>query len=430
MRASFALTLDQLDEPDVAAFALLGLLDTPDVSIPVAARLFGQSERDAERVLDRLAEAYLVQPASPGRYQMHDLLHTYARERAGEMLSADVRRAAVDRVLRLLIAVAWRGTVLTNPTGTRESLADETWTSDAPRFRNASDAFDWLDRHRRLLIDITHALAARPRLVTRLSLGLFRYYLARGYWQDWVRIARVALHAAQSSPDRLVNAIARMDLGLALADLAHSRSGEYGEALDHLTRSLAEFRVLDHPEGLAMCLINTADVHVATGDTAMGIACAEEALAVCEQHRLTHGEPFACENLGTLHRKQGNQERALTYLERSLRGFVVLGNEAASARVLHGIGAVHHSGGHHDQAVSVLQRSIETCRRTGDQVGELAALAAFGHVQIDLADIGAATTSLHRALALAEKCGDRRRQADIQHLLDAATGHVENDTGV
>ena len=81
VRASFASSFehldssaDRVDRAAAQAFGLLGLLDGPQVGVPVAARLLGEPDDAAERVLERLVDAQILETPSPGRYRMHDLL--------------------------------------------------------------------------------------------------------------------------------------------------------------------------------------------------------------------------------------------------------------------------------------------------------------------------------------------------------------------
>jgi len=65
--------------PDAArTFRLLGLHPGPDLDPYAAAALADAALDQARATLDLLTRAHLVQPASDGRYSMHDLLRAYA----------------------------------------------------------------------------------------------------------------------------------------------------------------------------------------------------------------------------------------------------------------------------------------------------------------------------------------------------------------
>lgn len=88
LRASMAGSYQRLsDSTDPAAraaaeaFKLLGASGEPELSRSTAARLLAQSEAYAERTLERLVDAQLLETSAPGTYRMGDLLRLYARER-------------------------------------------------------------------------------------------------------------------------------------------------------------------------------------------------------------------------------------------------------------------------------------------------------------------------------------------------------------
>ena len=65
-------------------FGRLGLMPDLELTAPVAAAVAGVSVPEAERLLDRLAAEHLINERHAGRYDLHDLVRSYARERAAE----------------------------------------------------------------------------------------------------------------------------------------------------------------------------------------------------------------------------------------------------------------------------------------------------------------------------------------------------------
>lgn len=62
-------------------FRLLGLHPGPDLTAPAAAALAGTDDATAQRLLDRLVAAHLVQEHAERRYSLPDLLRSYAADR-------------------------------------------------------------------------------------------------------------------------------------------------------------------------------------------------------------------------------------------------------------------------------------------------------------------------------------------------------------
>ena len=125
VRASFDVSLqaleqspDPVDQAAVGAFGLFSLPDGPDLALPAAARLFDQPEERAQRLLERLAEAQLLETPRPDRYQFHDLVRLYAREyAAGWHLEAE-QLAALTRMLSFYTATTWHTLLLLLRLGT------------------------------------------------------------------------------------------------------------------------------------------------------------------------------------------------------------------------------------------------------------------------------------------------------------------------
>jgi tetratricopeptide (TPR) repeat protein len=75
---------------------------------------------------------------------------------------------------------------------------------------------------------------------------------------------------------------------LALSE-AHRLQADYARALPYLQDSLAMYRELDHPAGIAVCLQNMADIHQAEGRYALAAAGCAESLNVL--YPVTQEEP-------------------------------------------------------------------------------------------------------------------------------------------
>ncbi|HKR51972.1 MAG TPA: BTAD domain-containing putative transcriptional regulator [Pseudonocardiaceae bacterium] len=102
VRASLALSYENLDPTARCAFRRLGLLEVHDFAPWITAALLDIPQAKAEELVDTLVDMQLLEVAGPDaagalRYRFHDLLRAYARElAAAEEPEAD-RLAALDR---------------------------------------------------------------------------------------------------------------------------------------------------------------------------------------------------------------------------------------------------------------------------------------------------------------------------------------------
>jgi hypothetical protein len=255
VRASFTVSVEQLrasDDPvDLAAaeaFGLLGLLDGPDVGVPVAARLLEASEERAERVLERLVDAQLLETPKPGRYRLHDLLRLYARELGGRQSTEVSRAAALCRALGFYVATAWNTFGLLRPGDYRLGRADDRWRKGGLELADERCALGWLEAERVNLLAAVQQAAATPgvpnEIAVQLSQALWEFFWMHSRWDDCLQVNQISLEVVRRLGDRAAEAQAHHALGF-----ASWRQGRYERALTSLRQSLAIRRELGTAAG-------------------------------------------------------------------------------------------------------------------------------------------------------------------------------------
>ncbi|MBO3747594.1 hypothetical protein J5X84_16070 [Streptosporangiaceae bacterium NEAU-GS5] len=99
VRAGLTVAYDRLGDDARRLFRRLAILDVPALPVWTAAALLGGTTRDAEDLMDELADVHLVDAVGAGRYRFHDLVKVFARERlAREEPPAD-RTEALNRLI-------------------------------------------------------------------------------------------------------------------------------------------------------------------------------------------------------------------------------------------------------------------------------------------------------------------------------------------
>ena len=106
LRTVFSWSYWHLDADAARMFRLVGLHPRPELDRYAVAALIGTTAQQAGRLLDLLARANLIQPARQGRYDMHDLLHAYARELAYAHDAENERQAALTRLFDYYLQAA------------------------------------------------------------------------------------------------------------------------------------------------------------------------------------------------------------------------------------------------------------------------------------------------------------------------------------
>ncbi len=449
VRASFAVSLRQLhDSPDrldraaAGAFALLGLPGGADLGVPAAARLLDLPDHEAERVLERLADAHLLETPSPGRYHLHDLLRLYAREEADRRHPEGRRAAALTRLLGFYTASAWRTLALLRPGDYRLDRADQRWTKGGLEFPDDKAALLWLEAERANLLAAVDQAAAMAgvtgTIASQLAQGLFGFFLLRGYWHDCVRVNQPVLDLARQTGDRAAQAQALIHLGVASArlgrhaeaiasyrdslaicrelgdrhgegaslnnlSLIHERLGRYDEALACLEASLAIDRELGDRRGQSISLNNLGFVNMKLGNLDQALRSQEESLAIARELHDSDGQAQALNNLGGVHMRLGRLDEALACERESLVIYRELGDRDGQAQSLHDLGMVYERQGRHDQALACLRESLTFQRELGSLFGEAETLEGLGTILRALGRFEEALALWREALPIFER---------------------------
>ena len=121
----FSWSYQHLTPEAARMFRLLGTHPAQHWDPHAAAALTDSGLAQARRLLGVLARVHLIQPASPGRHQMHDLLRAYAASQAGCHDSDQARHAALTRLFDYYLAASAAAVDCLSP-------ANRNWRPDPP----------------------------------------------------------------------------------------------------------------------------------------------------------------------------------------------------------------------------------------------------------------------------------------------------------
>jgi DNA-binding SARP family transcriptional activator len=417
VRASFQVSYQQLsdssevlDRAAADAFGLLGGLESPEVGVPVAARLLERAEDSAERVLERLVDAQLLETPAPGRYRLHDLLRLYAREHHPE----PERSAALTRALGFYVASTWQTLGLLRPGDYRLASMDARWAKGGLEFADEQSALGWLEDERANLLAAVEQAAATPgvpsEIAIQLAHALFGFFVVRSHWQDWLQANQTALGVARRMGDLAAQAQAHNDLGSAYLQL-----GQPERALGSHQESLALRRRLGDRLGQAASLNNMGNVQVSRGHHAEALACQQESLTLYRELGYRRGEATCLTNLGSVHIQLGRYAEALACHMEGLAIDRELGDRYGQAYILCNLGVAHQQLGHHAEALACQQESLAIRRELGDPEGQAQSLRELGMTLRALGRHQEARAHWQEALAIFERL--RTSDADQVRVL-------------
>lgn len=368
--------------PDTArAFRLLGAGPVADLGPAAAAALLGVSETAAGRLLDRLLGAHLLEQPRPDRYQLHDVLRSYA---------AELPRTGDDdpALLRLLdwyrtTAAAARHQLY--PLTDNAELHPARFTVPATEFTDAEAALAWFGAETASMVSLIDHAAEHglERYATDLAWLLWYFFDLHKMWDLWSTTHQVGLAAARRTGDR--RGEARMLNGLGIV---HADRGRFDDAVRFFQD----------------------EIDIAT-------ELADENL-----------EGNVAQNLGAIYSIAGRKSEALEYTIRSLRIAEKVGTTNGQIRSLANVGEILNSMGRHSEAVEYLRHGRELARKVADRRGELFVASNLGVAYTGMGRYDEALVSLGLSLAGNRELGLRNWEAfSLLHLGDCLVAQGDPD---
>jgi tetratricopeptide (TPR) repeat protein/DNA-binding XRE family transcriptional regulator len=419
VRTVFSWSYRHLDTEAAAGFRMAGLHPGPGFDRYAIAALTGSTAERAGQVLDVLAHAHLIQPGSPGRYHMHDLLRAYA----GELAEPAERVAATGRLLDFYLQTAaaamdaaYRGDTAIRPVVPQTSSPELT-------FADRSAARQWLDAERANLVAATVYAAdtGMSRQASRMSGTLFRYLDAGGYVAEALAVHEHARSAAVVAGDRAAEAAALV--GLATLDF---RQGRHLQAAGRYQQATALFAEVGDQAGQARAQHNLGLIDGHRGDKEGARTHFLHALKLYRDSADKTWEGRVLADLGLIERGHGRLQHAAEYFNQALRICRETGDRVAEARILIRQGSMDLRLGRLGQALDTFELALAICAENGDRYGEAEVLSWLGSVHLRREDYGQATECLQQALSSCEELGYPSVVADALNSLgqvDFRLGH-------
>jgi DNA-binding SARP family transcriptional activator len=401
IRAVFSWSYRTLTPDSARVFRLLGLHPGPDIDPPATASLTALDPDRTRRALDELTRAHLITERPSGRYTLHDLLRTYAADRAHAQNSDAERDEALRRVIDHYLHTAHTADQLLDsgrPALRLDPPAPGTHTHPLP---DLPAAMAWFD------LEYPNLLAAQQTALSRgwhstvwqLAWALSIYQIRQGHHHDRLTVWRAALDAGAHLPDptnlvrahrslgnahidleRHGDAIGHLHRALALAEdlrdpieQAHTyhqlarawAQRDDRQALMYATRALDLYRALNEPRWEAMELNTVGWFAACLGDFGTARTHCEASLALSRNHRETDSAACALDSLGYIDHRTGHHQQAIDHYQQALTLFRDVGNTYQSATTLDNLGRPHAALGEHEQARAVWQEALEMYRQQG-----------------------------------------------------------------
>jgi tetratricopeptide (TPR) repeat protein len=375
----------------------------PDISIPAAAALAASTSDDASRQLGVLADAHMLRETAVDRYQFHDLLRTYAAERATEDEPLAKRTAALRRVLTWYLHAADAADRVLVPM--RSHVPLDGMPADRPDFASYNDALAWCDAEYANLMAAVHAAAelGEDAVAWKLPVALASYLEIGQAWADWVTAGRTAVSAAQRAGDLRGEAWLLSQLSFPQVGL-----GRFDDALDSLQRSLRIREEIGDRRGQGSTLNNIGAVYGDLERFEDSIPYVRRALDLAVETGDQRSESIAQLNLGEIHQKLAQHDKAAPCFQQALR----IAREIKDARIegtaLSYLGETFRALGRTAQTLDHLRQALDAWQRAGDRRNEAQTQFKLGDLLSGIGEAKLAHKHWRAAQALFEEFGDPR----------------------
>ncbi|MET9273610.1 BTAD domain-containing putative transcriptional regulator [Kribbella sp. NPDC003557] len=401
VRASFQVSYQELGEPEQRLFRQVNLLDAADVGVPVVAALAGTDSHTAEDLLESLVDMQLLESQRPGRYGAHDLLRLFGRDRAGEADDEMSRASAVRRALHCYLATSRTACRLLNADAAwRTEVGPATLEARGVELRGRDEVYCWLDAEvGNLSAVVRQAAMLDPGLAAAICSAVGLGLTLRGRHRDRLRIGEL-LHAAAVEPQH--HAVAHENIGAALL-----RWGDYGLALEHLSRALSGYQEIGNAAGQAVQLAAMATTYRLLGRYDESVSRSRAAIELNRRTERPTALADSLTSLGLTYRHAGRPADEVAAHTEALAIAEPLDETNWLANILCNLAEATRLAGDPDQALDHFERAREASRRSEATQTLLDAEIwwGLGRTRADLGAAGTARDCWRRSAAILHDLG-------------------------
>jgi tetratricopeptide (TPR) repeat protein/transcriptional regulator with XRE-family HTH domain len=386
----------------------LGLHPGTTIDAHAAAALAATGPAEAAEHLDALHREGLLTEVSYRRYGMHDLIRRYCQQHTAADPAPDRARAG-ERLLEFYTRTAEAaGARLTSqpPRSPPPARAD---SLEQPDLADSTRALAWTRTERaNLLACLDHvARTGQHARVVALTAALAVLLRQDGPWSEAITRHTAAVRAASQLGDRLAQAGALNDLGV-----AQRCNGDYPAAAAALAQALGICRDLSDRPGQARALNDLGVVRRISGDYPTAAVALAEALGIYRDLGDRLGEAAVLHDLGALRRMTGDVADAAAILAEALGIYRDLGDRLGQAGALNYLGVARRISGDYPQAAAALAEALGIYRDLGDRLGQASVLNDLAEVRRMTGSYRAAVAALREALGIYRELGSRLGQGN------------------
>ena len=428
LRPVFDLSYRDLPAPAARAFRLMSLHPGRRLPAGAVAALAGTTESEAQALLEALVDENLVEQRTADRYELHDLLHAYAVERAeAEAAGAQGRldrAAAYDRLLSWYLHAAENVSRAVETRRLLPTVPPRPGEPEPPYFATAPEAMAWYDAERENLGAVIGCAArtGRHEIALRLPVALLGCYQLRKDWPRWRAGYETGLASARAAGDRVAESRLLNGLGLALFDVR-----EFEAAIGVFRPALALAEEFGDRAQVASILGNIGDCHCHLHDFATAEDVIKQGLALRREIGSPQHLASALTNYGVMLHEAGRNAEAHAAHTEAWAAARDAGNRRYEAIIVFNLAEVCVALGRLGEAEEHYRLALTASREAADRPTEGEALRSLAKVLAARSEPAAAVAVLEEALAVFDALGSPEAAA-VRKQLAAAAAASAGDT--
>lgn len=408
VRSVFAWSYKALPHDAAELFRRLSVHPGAEFSSAVVAALTGEGRARVRHLLDVLVGAHLVEQAGTDRFQLHDLLRSYAADQLSIEDSRETSMALVRRVLLWYAHTAQAAMRWINPMEEAVVLPALDTGVEAPGFSGYEEAVDWYELEK-LNVRAAVKRAAElgmHELTARLAVILRNVYMRFNAFEDWIETSQLGLQAARDVTDRQAEASLLEGLGMAFTQRHDFQRGEEFHRAALAIRQETGTRV---DVGLSLNDIGVVRFRGRLLSEALEMFERGRAIFVDEGH--DHWEAVAATNLAETRAELGHLREAEVLVHRALQIFSSTGERGGEGNALRVLSIIRRRTGRVADALHSIESALSIAHEARNHVWEAYWLTELGKVQLLMSRPESALVSSQRSASLHRRIADRVREA-------------------
>ncbi|MGW2384912.1 tetratricopeptide repeat protein [Streptomyces sp. NPDC001658] len=391
-------------------YRALGLLPVPTFDASTAAAACAEPPAWAERQLDELVEANLLEDIGPDTYRFHDLVRVHARERATATETAAARERIRRRAADWYLRTATEAQRLITPA---QLTLPRTYAHPGRLpvpFTDDRGALGWLDARRTHLMAILRMAVEQGWHATAWQLvdAMWPLFLRLRHYELWIEAHRIGLEAARDDGDREAE---RQMLNSGAIGLSAARRTD--EAAEWYTASLRAAREAGDRRDEGQALLGLGGCHIEAGRYTEAASELDHAVRTWEACGYPRGVALARILLGEVALAEQDLDRAVHCFTLARQGLLAVSDPHDAARALAFLGRANARTGDHTTGTAQMREALEVFTSSGAVHWQARALEMLGDSAQEQGDDPAARDFHARARALYEVTSpaDARRLA-------------------